>query len=240
MRLPLCFARQFAQIQPISIGSIICEAHIHTWFLPRCHISLHQHRASSNTPHRQYVRQKSLHCDPPTARILQTGFGSSPERTSAPAHARMILCVHLSLGPGKAYCSGRVKIFLSVPGSLDAVAGIPFIAGGHCTNSRSSGHNLALTEIQTLSCDKKVGPSRIFLHSLYRFPATSNRYGEFTTYSRRIRRSTVREYAVSPLTSSPPSQMKVISPLANSRVQRRCSEEPDGTGRFASNPLIWL
>jgi hypothetical protein len=25
------------------------------------------------------------------------------------------------------------------------------------TNSRSSGHNLALTEIQTLSCDKKVG-----------------------------------------------------------------------------------
>ena len=36
---------------------------------------------------------------------------------------------------------------------------IPFIAWGYCTNSRSSGHNLALAEIQTLSCDKKVRPS---------------------------------------------------------------------------------
>jgi len=53
---------------------------------------------------------------PPAKQILQTGFFSSPERTSPAAHARVILRAHLSPGPGNAYWSGRIKIFLSVPG----------------------------------------------------------------------------------------------------------------------------
>ena len=47
--------RQFAQIQSISIGGIVGESHIRSLFVPYRHISLHQHRAGSNAPHRQHV-----------------------------------------------------------------------------------------------------------------------------------------------------------------------------------------
>jgi hypothetical protein len=129
MRLPLCFVRQFAQIQAISIGGIVGESHIRSLFVPYRHISLHQHRAGPNAPHRQHVCQKSLHCDPPATRILQTGFFSSPERTNPAAYARVILRVHLSLGPERHTDPGASKLFCLYLG-LDAVAGIPFIAWG--------------------------------------------------------------------------------------------------------------
>jgi len=99
--------------------------------------------------------------------ILQTGFFSSPERTSPAAYARVILRVHLSPGPGKAYWSGLIKnlFFLTwVPGRR---RGHPVHRERHCTNSRFVASQISTRRDSVLVLRQQTRSVRIFLHSPY-------------------------------------------------------------------------
>jgi hypothetical protein len=136
---------------------------------------------------------------------------STPKYTSPTADARIAFAYTFPPRPERRTTPGYRKYsFLTwVP---DTVVGVSFIACSTGQTSRSSGQKLTLAEICSLSCDKKLNRTRIFLHSLYMLWAHLVRFGKLQFdrfYTQWFR--WCEDYSITALTSSLASQMKVIS-----------------------------
>lgn len=219
MRLPLGRMCQPAQINSISIGSVVVQSDIYTLFLPHRYVSLDQNRACSRKTHGQDVGQKSLHGHPPVTRIPGTRFFFlTPEHTSPAARARISFPY--------TFPHARTDVLIRANRKFSFLAWVPGTPSPGVSLFACGTEKLAIVASQISTRRDPL----LVLRQQTRAELTLFTFSLHAPYSGAWIRKTaisfvfnpdvsmVQQYLISQLTSSLPGQMKVISPLSPSTV----------------------